>query len=75
MEMGKTKADRRFRALKTMVLVNVGIWAVSLVALVFVMQHSPGAKRLYPILGGGTAFGVALISVANRVAGADVKQA
>jgi hypothetical protein len=42
--------------------VNVGIWAISLIALIFVMQHSPSAKRLFPILGGGAAAAIALVS-------------
>ncbi len=47
-------------------MVNVGIWAVAMVALVFVMQDSPGVKRLFPILVSGVAVGVALISVITK---------
>lgn len=43
-------------------MVNSGIWAISLIALVFVMQHSPGAKGLLPILAAGTAVAIALLS-------------
>jgi len=41
---------------------NVGIWAVAIIALVFVMQHSPGVKRLFPILTGGAVVAIALLS-------------
>ena len=43
-------------------MVNSGIWAISIIALVFVMRHSPGAKGLFPILAGGTAVATALLS-------------
>ena len=42
--------------------VNVGIWAITMIAMVFVMQHSPAVKKLYPILAGGAAVGIALIT-------------
>ena len=47
-------------------MVNVGIWAISIVALVFVIQRFPGARRMFPILAGGTAVGVALLSVIQK---------
>ena len=59
------QSDRN-RSLKILAMVNVAVWAISLIALVFVMQHSPAAKGMFPILGGGAAIGISLISVASK---------
>jgi len=60
------------RSLMTLAMVNAGIWAISIIALVFVIQHSPAAKGLFPILGGGTAVAVSMISLVTRqTSGAD----
>jgi hypothetical protein len=55
--------SKRTRRLWILAVINSFIWAISLIALVFVIQHSPGAKNLYPILIGGTAVSILLISV------------
>ena len=54
--------NKRLRNLWKLAMVNSGIWAISIIALVFVIQDSPGAKGLLPILGGGTAVATALLS-------------
>lgn len=54
------------RSLFMLAMVNAGVWAISMVALVFVMQHSPSAKGMFPILGGGIAVAVALLSLISR---------
>ena len=56
-------ATKRIRSLLIIAIVNSGIWAISIIALVFVIQHSPGAKGLFPILGAGTAVSTALLSI------------
>lgn len=45
-------ADSR-RLMYILSMVNVGIWAIAMIAMVILMQDSPGVKGLYPILGGG----------------------
>lgn len=47
-------------------MVNVGIWAVALIVMVLMMRFCPGVKKLYPILAGGSAVGIALISVVSK---------
>ena len=59
MTEGKTDSARGARVLG---MVNLGIWAISIVALVFLMQRAPSAKGMFPILGGGVAIGIALLS-------------
>jgi len=55
------------RGLYTLAMVNSGIWALAIVALVFVMRRAPSAKGLYVILAGGTAVSVALICGLRRL--------
>jgi hypothetical protein len=63
MTEGRTDDERAVRVLG---MVNVGIWAISIVSLVFLMQRAPSAKGMFPILGGGAAIGVALLSALPR---------
>ena len=54
------------RATYILAMVNVGIWAISIIALVFLIQRFPGARGMFPILAGGIAVGVTLISVTQK---------
>lgn len=54
------------RSLHTLAMVNTGIWALAMIPLVFVINDYSGAKGMYPILGGGTAVSIALISAIKR---------
>lgn len=54
--------NKRVRNLWILAMVNVGIWAVSIIALVFVMQHFTGVKRLFPILAGRAVVAIDLLS-------------
>jgi hypothetical protein len=47
-------------------MVNVGVWAIAIIAMVFLMQRCPGAKGMFPILAGGVAVGIALLSTIGR---------
>jgi len=47
--------DKRLRSLKRLAMINSGIWAISIIALIFIIQDYPGAKGLFPILAAGTA--------------------
>jgi len=57
---------KRARGMWILAMVNSGIWAISIIALVFVIQHSPGAKGLFPILAGGTSVSIVLISALSK---------
>lgn len=50
------------RSLSVLAMVNAGIWALSIIALVFVIQRCPGAKGMFPILAGGGAVASVLVS-------------
>ena len=55
------------KATYILAMVNVGIWAIAMIAMVFLIQDSPSAKGLFPILGGGIAVGILLISTISRL--------
>jgi len=57
-----SEKNKRLKSLWILAMVNCGLWAVSLIALVFVIQHSPGAKGFYTILAGGTVVSIILFS-------------
>jgi hypothetical protein len=58
-------SDDKRRA-HVLAMVNLGIWGIAIIAMVFLMQQSPSAKGLFPILGGGVAVGIALLSTINK---------
>lgn len=60
------KVTDRSRSLYTLAMVNTAIWAISIVALVFVIQHAPSAKGLFVILAGGTGVSVSLLSMLRK---------
>ncbi len=66
--MGREDGSRTelARSLLTLAMVNTGVWAISIIALVFLIQRSPSAKGMFPILGGGTAVAVALLSAISK---------
>ena len=63
-ETGKT-ADR-LRSLYALAMVNTIIWAIAIVALVFVIQRAPSAKGLFVILAGGTGVSISMLSVLGK---------
>ena len=58
---------KAYKGLWILAMVNSSIWALSIIALVFVMQNSPGAKAMFPILAGGIAVASALISTVTKL--------
>lgn len=64
-ELNRLRDDPN-RLLNTLALVNAGIWVISMIALIILMQDVPAVKKLAPILMAGTGAGVALISAVSR---------
>ena len=50
------------RALYTLAMINTGIWAIAMIALILLLEGNGNTRGLYPILAGGTAVGIALIA-------------
>ena len=55
-------SNKARRSTYILAMVNVSIWAIAIIAMIFLSQDSPIIKRIFPILAGGTAVGIALIS-------------
>jgi len=62
MEKENSEVKKAKRSMYILAMVNVGIWAIAIIAMVFLIQHSPIIKRIFPILVAGTGVGIALIS-------------
>ena len=54
------------RSLRMAAFANVVLWALSIVALLFVVERSPSAKGLFVVLAGGTAVGTALLALVRK---------
>ena len=66
MEEKTGKMAERTRSLYTLAMVNTGIWAIAIIALVFVIQRAPSAKGLFVILVSGVGVSVSLLSVVGK---------
>jgi len=61
------KLSKELKALYTIALVNVGIWALGLIALVFILQNGGNVKGMYVILASGTVIGVQIIALISKL--------
>jgi hypothetical protein len=62
--------DTQLRAAKMLRLLafsNALIWVIALIGLVIVISRDPAAKGLFPVLAGGCAVGMGVISALPRV--------
>jgi len=66
-KMDKNKISKELRALYTIAMVNVGIWAIGLIALIFILQKGGSIKGMYVILAGGSAVGIQLIALISKL--------
>ena len=61
---------RLTRSLTILTAVNLGIWAIALVALVIMLEKGTSPRGMYAILAGGVAVGIQQLAVARRLADA-----
>ena len=66
MAYGNKDLKRKNRRLYILAMVNVAIWAISLIAMVFLAKHAPIVKKLYPILAGGAGVGISIIATISK---------
>ncbi len=59
--------SKKLKALYTLAMVNVGIYALGLVALIFMLQKGGNIKGMYVILAGGTAVGIQIIALISKL--------
>ena len=65
--MNTDELSKRKNGLYTLALVNAGIWAISLIALVVLLQGNGNLKGMYVILAGGTAVSIQLIALIAKL--------
>jgi hypothetical protein len=67
MENTNITLEKQKRSMYILAMINVGIWAISVIGMVFLIQDAPNVKMLFPILGGGISVGVVLISTISKL--------
>ena len=65
--MNEPKPHQQIKGLYTIALVNVGIWALALIALAILLQKGGNMKGMYVILAGGTGVGIQIIALISRL--------
>ena len=66
-ESDKKKLSKDLKALYTLAMVNVGIYAIGLIALVILLQQGGNVKGMYVILAGGVAVGIQIIAFISKL--------
>ena len=65
--MNDSKMSKAKKGLYTLAMVNVGVWAIALVALVFLLEGHGKLTGMYVILAGGVAVGIQLIGLVSKL--------
>ena len=65
--MKNNEMSKQKKGLYTLAMVNVGIWAISLIALVVLLQGNGNLKGMFVILAGGTAVGIQMIALVSKL--------
>ena len=60
-------SSKQKKGLYTLAIVNSGIWAVAMVALVILLEGHGNLKGMYVILAAGTAVAIQLIAAISRL--------
>ncbi|OYT11683.1 MAG: hypothetical protein B6I19_11025 [Bacteroidetes bacterium 4572_114] len=61
------KMSKQTKSLYILAMVNAGIWAIALIALVILLQGHGNLKGMYVVLAGGTAIAIQLISLIAKI--------
>ncbi|MDH5397613.1 MAG: hypothetical protein OEX02_05675 [Cyclobacteriaceae bacterium] len=65
--MNNNKPSNELKSLYFVALVNVGIWAIGLIALVFILQKGGSPKGMFVILASGVAVGTQIIALITKL--------
>ena len=63
----KNKPGKDLKALYTVAMVNVTIYALGLIALVFILENGGNVKGMYVILASGVAIGIQIIALISKL--------
>ena len=66
-ESNRRKLSKQLKTLYTMAMVNVGIYAIGLIALVIILEKGGSVKGLYVIMASGVAVGIQLIALISKL--------
>ena len=61
------KIIRQLKGLYTIACVNVGIWALALIALAILLQKGGNFKGMFVILAAGTVIGIQIIALISKI--------
>lgn len=67
-----SQLSEKLKALHILSMVNIGIWAIGLIAMVYILENGGSVKGLYVILAGGTAVGIQIISMVSKLRNSQV---
>ena len=65
--MTDSKTAKQKKRLHTLALVNTGIWAIALVALVILLEGQGNLKGMYVIIASGIAVAIQLIAAISKL--------
>ena len=65
--MTENELSKQAKSLYTVAMVNVGIWAISMIALVILLQGNGNLKGMFVILAAGTGVGIQIIALVSKL--------
>ena len=65
--MNENKLSQQIKRLYTVAMVNVGIWAIAMIALVILLQKGGNLKGMFVILIAGAGTGIQIISSLSKL--------
>ena len=65
--MEKNKLSKDLKAIYIVAMVNVGIWAIGIIALVFLLENGGNIKGMFVILASGVAVGIQIIAAISKL--------
>jgi len=67
-----SQLGEKLKAMYILSMVNIGIWAIGLIAMVYILENGESVKGMYVILAGGTAVGIQIISMVSKLRNSQV---
>ena len=65
--MEANELNKNKKALHVLAMANAGIWAISIIALVILLQGNGNLKGMFVILAGGTGVAIQLIASISKL--------
>lgn len=65
--MSENQLRTRLKGLYTIAMVNVGIWTLAIVALIFLLQKGGNLRGLFVILAGGVGISIQLTTLISKL--------